>query len=155
MARDVMMPLSPSAKADEQSGARMHGMMGATSEYLDPRFRAGMSEESVCVAAHVLIALLFPTMARADTVPLYAAGSLRGALDRRRQGLSKPRAGNKVEAKFGPSGLLKNEIAGGAKAEVFASANMEHPQALHDAGKSGPVVLLRAQQDCARWSSRC
>ena len=29
---------------------------------------------------------------------------------------------------------------------MFASANMEHPQALNDAGNSGPVVLFRAQQ---------
>jgi ABC-type molybdate transport system substrate-binding protein len=32
--------------------------------------------------------------------------------------------------KFGASGLLKDEIKAGTQAEVFASANMEHPQAL-------------------------
>jgi len=57
--------------------------------------------------------------------------------------------GNKVEAKYGPSGLLKNEIAGGAQADVFASANMEHPQALHDAGKGGPVLLFARNKLCA------
>jgi ABC-type molybdate transport system substrate-binding protein len=54
-----------------------------------------------------------------------------------------------VRAKFGASGLLKDEIAGGAKAEVFASANMEHPQALASAKRSGPVVLFARNRLCA------
>jgi ABC-type molybdate transport system substrate-binding protein len=54
-----------------------------------------------------------------------------------------------VQAKFGPSGTLKNEIAGGARAEVFASANMTHPQALAKEGKSGPVVLFARNRLCA------
>ena len=49
--------------------------------------------------------------------------------------------------------LRKDEIAGGAKADVFASANMEHPQALHDDDTSGPVVLFARNKLCA-WSSR-
>jgi ABC-type molybdate transport system substrate-binding protein len=55
----------------------------------------------------------------------------------------------KVRAKFGASGLLKDEIADGAKAEVFASANMEHPQALAETNKSGPVVLFARNKLCA------
>ncbi len=55
----------------------------------------------------------------------------------------------KVQAKFGASGLLKDEIAGGARAEVFASANMEHPRALAAAKKSGPVVLFARNKLCA------
>jgi ABC-type molybdate transport system substrate-binding protein len=57
--------------------------------------------------------------------------------------------GQKVQAKFGPSGTLKDEIAGAARAEVFASANMEHPRALAAAGKSGPVVLFARNRLCA------
>jgi len=38
--------------------------------------------------------------------------------------------GNKVEGRFGPSGLIKQEIVGSAAADVFASANMAHSQAL-------------------------
>src|SRR5260370_31752092 len=55
----------------------------------------------------------------------------------------------KVQAKFGASGLLKDEIADGAKTGVFASANMEHPQALAEANKSGPVVLFARNKLCA------
>jgi molybdate transport system substrate-binding protein len=57
--------------------------------------------------------------------------------------------GSKVQAKFGPSGLLKDEIAGGGRAEVFASANMEHPQALAKAGRSSAVVLFARNRLCA------
>jgi molybdate transport system substrate-binding protein len=84
-------------------------------------------------------------MARADMVQLYAAGSLRAAFNEVGNAFH-TRFGIAVQAKYGPSGILKDEIAGGAKADVFASANMIHPQSLADAGKSGPVVLFCAQQ---------
>jgi molybdenum ABC transporter molybdate-binding protein len=87
-------------------------------------------------------------MALADTVQLYAAGSLRDALTDAAKAFE-AKTGDKVMAKFGASGLLKNEIAGGAAAQVFASANMEHPQALHDANKSGPVLRFARNKLCA------
>jgi molybdenum ABC transporter molybdate-binding protein len=86
--------------------------------------------------------------ARAETVQLYAAGSLRSALTEVAKAFE-AQTGNNVQAKFGPSGLLKDEIAGGAKADVFASANMEHPQALRAAGKGGPVLLFARNRLCA------
>ena len=49
-------------------------------------------------------------MARADTVQLYAAGSLKAALADVAKAFE-AKTGDKVEAKYGPSGLLKNEIA--------------------------------------------
>ena len=85
---------------------------------------------------------------RADTVSLFAAGSLRAALTEVAKAFETP-GGHVVQLKFGPSGILKDEIAGGAKADVFASANMEHPQALHAAGKSGPVVRFARNRLCA------
>ncbi len=87
-------------------------------------------------------------MPRHHTIQLYAAGSLKAALTDVAKAYEAA-SGNKVEAKFGPSGLLKDEIAGGAKADVFASANMEHPQALQAAGKSSPVVLFTRNKLCA------
>ena len=83
-----------------------------------------------------------------DAVLLHAAGSLRSALTEVGQAFEKS-SGLKVQGKFGPSGLLKDEIAAGGKAEVFASANMEHPQALAKANKSGPVVLFARNKLCA------
>jgi ABC-type molybdate transport system substrate-binding protein len=83
-----------------------------------------------------------------EPVLLHAAGSLRGALNEASNAFEAA-TGLKVQAKYGPSGLLKDEIAGGAKVEVFASANMTHPQALTSAKRSGPVVLFARNRLCA------
>jgi len=93
------------------------------------------------------------TAGRADTVTLYAAGSLRGALTDIATAFETA-TGNKVATKFGPSGTLKDEIIAGAKADVFASANMQHPQALHDADMAGPVVLFARNEMCALASGQ-
>jgi molybdate transport system substrate-binding protein len=99
------------------------------------------------VIATIMGLLTTPAIA-SDAVLLHAAGSLRGALTEVAQGFEKS-SGLKVQAKFGASGLLKDEIAAGARAEVFASANMAHPQALAKANKSGPVVLFARNRLCA------
>jgi molybdate transport system substrate-binding protein len=93
--------------------------------------------------------LAMPTSARAsDPVLLHAAGSLRGALTEVSTAFQAA-TGIAVQAKYGPSGLLKDGIAGGAAAQVFASANMEHPQALASAKRSGAVVLFARNRLCA------
>jgi ABC-type molybdate transport system substrate-binding protein len=83
-----------------------------------------------------------------DTILLHAAGSLRGALTDVSNAYETS-TGNTVVAKYGPSGLLRDEIAAGAKAEVFASANMDHPMALARAGKAGAVALFTRNRLCA------
>lgn len=79
----------------------------------------------------------------AQPVSLHAAGSLRAALD----GVSgefERREGVQVERVYGASGLLRDRIAKGEPAQVFASANVEHPQQLADAGKAvAPLVFAR------------
>jgi molybdenum ABC transporter molybdate-binding protein len=87
-------------------------------------------------------------MALVDPIRLFSAGSLRGALTDLAKAFQAA-SGNTIEAKYGPSGLLKNEIAEGAPAHLFTSANMEHPQSLHDAGKSRPVRLFTRNKLCA------
>jgi molybdate transport system substrate-binding protein len=93
-----------------------------------------------------VVAMIGPALA--ETVQVYAAGSLKAALTDIAKAYDTS-TGNKVEAKYGPSGLLKNEIAGGAKADVFASANMEHPQALYAEKKSGLVTRFVRNKLCA------
>ena len=83
-----------------------------------------------------------------EPVRLYAAGSLRAALTEIAAAFEQA-SGNQIEAKYGASGLLRDEIVAGARTEVFASANMEHPQALASSGKSGPVVLFVRNRLCA------
>ncbi len=86
--------------------------------------------------------------AAADTVALYAAGSLRGALTEVARSFEAS-GGAKVEMKFAPSGLLRDELAGGGRADVFASANMAHPRALAEAGKAGAVSMFARNTLCA------
>jgi molybdate transport system substrate-binding protein len=104
------------------------------------------------MVARALLVLLAAMMTgpaeAADPVLLHAAGSLRSALTEAASAFESA-TGSKVQAKFGASGLLKDEIAGDARAQVFASANMEHPLALANAKKSGPVVLFARNRLCA------
>jgi len=101
-----------------------------------------------------IVAILLAVAAMSTPAPaqqpvlLHAAGSLRAALTEVAAAFETG-SGVGVQAKFGPSGVLKDEIAGGAAAEVFASANMEHPQALAQAKRSGPVVLFARNRLCA------
>src|SRR5262249_24293242 len=119
--------------------------------------RAGIVLPQHQCAGGVMLARLAVTLAAAtisvpavasEPVSLYAASSLRTALTEV-AGAFEAASGQRVQVKYGPSGTLKDEIAGGAHAEVFASANMEHPQALATAGKSGPVVLFARNRLCA------
>lgn len=84
----------------------------------------------------------------ADPVLLHAAGSLRGALTEAASAFEAA-GGAKVTQVYRPSGLIRDAIAGGERAEVFASANMAHPQSLASAGKAGPVVLFARNELCA------
>lgn len=105
------------------------------------------------VAALAITVLLSASAASlaAEPVQVLAAGSLRQAMEElgRAYTATHYAAANSnanaamVVFQFGPSGLLKARIEGSAVTEasagagdVFASANMEHPQALHAAGKS-------------------
>lgn len=88
---------------------------------------------------------------RADesgTVRVLAAGSLREAISEI-AAVFQNAVGVRVETNFGPSGTLRNRIANGEQADVFASADMGNPQALSRAGKSGPVVLFARNRLCA------
>jgi molybdate transport system substrate-binding protein len=100
------------------------------------------------LAVTLAVATIAVPAVASEPVLLHAAGSLRTALTEV-AGAFEAASGKRVQAKYGPSGTLKDEIAGGAHAEVFASANMEHPQALATAGKSGPVVLFARNRLCA------
>jgi molybdate transport system substrate-binding protein len=106
-----------------------------------------MSRDRIFAILLAVTAMTGPATAQ-EPVLLHAAGSLRSALTEVTTAFEAG-TGVKVQAKFGPSGVLKDEIAGGTRADVFASANMEHPQALATAKRSGPVVLFARNQLCA------
>jgi molybdenum ABC transporter molybdate-binding protein len=100
------------------------------------------------VSAAMMTAAMTTASAAEESVLLHAAGSLRDALNEVAKSFQAA-AGIRTDAKYGPSGLLRDEIAGGAKAEVFASANMSHPESLAKANKSGPVSMFACNRLCA------
>lgn len=94
-----------------------------------------------------LLAAVAPARAQ-QAVRLHAAGSLRAALTEVGAAFQ-ARTGAPVDAVFGASGLLHDRIAAGEPAEVFASANLQHPLALAAAGRGGPVALFARNRLCA------
>jgi molybdenum ABC transporter molybdate-binding protein len=107
-----------------------------------------MHLRGLTIIAFTLALSMTPAMSHADPVLLHAAGSLREALDETAAAFTAA-SGIKVVATYGASGTLRERIERGERAEVFASANMEHPLALASANKSGPVVLFARNQLCA------
>ena len=104
---------------------------------------------SRALAALVLAPLLLPVTAAAqDAVRVYAAGSLRAAFseiaDRFTAQHSIP-----VRPEFGASGALRDRLERGESADVFASANMDHPTSLAASRRAGPVVLFAGNELCA------
>jgi ABC-type molybdate transport system substrate-binding protein len=95
------------------------------------------------VGAALLLLLALNVHAQ-EPVRLFAAGSLRAALDE-----VVSASGLRVTALYGPSGLLRDRIAKGEAADVFASANMEHPRSLEQSGRAGAVRLFARNQLCA------
>ncbi|HEY8243638.1 MAG TPA: molybdate ABC transporter substrate-binding protein [Casimicrobiaceae bacterium] len=97
------------------------------------------------------VALLFAIAMGAhaqEPVKVYAAGSLRGVMTELGGAWSRA-GGTGIVPTFGASGLLRDRLAGGERADVFASANMEHPQSLAASGRAGTVYLFARNQLCA------
>ena len=100
------------------------------------------------VVVLILIVLSMPFSVSADPLTLYAAGSLKAALGDVAASYEKTYK-TKVATKFGPSGLLRKAIEGGENPDVFASANMAHPEKLASEGWGSPVALFARNQLCA------
>lgn len=80
---------------------------------------------------------------QADEVRVFAAGSLRDAFTAIGQDYQ-ARTGQPISFTFNPAGLLRERIEQGEQADVFASANMAHPEKLAQAGGwSKPVAFVR------------
>lgn len=77
-----------------------------------------------------------------------AAGSLTGAMTAVMR-LYKEKTGQEVQAEFGPAGLLRERIENGERPDIYASANMAHPQALAAKGLMTPPVVMARNKLCA------
>jgi molybdate transport system substrate-binding protein len=99
----------------------------------------------------LLVAICFAAasgLARADELRVLAAGSLRevmGTIGER----YKAATGTIVAADFGPSGVLRERIEKGEKADLFASADMGHPLELLADGRATRVDMFTRNALCA------
>ena len=80
---------------------------------------------------------------------VFAAGSLTGAMTAVIN-LYQEKTGVQAQTEFGPAGLLRERIEGGARPDIFASANMAHPQALADKGLATTPIVMARNRICAR-----
>jgi ABC-type molybdate transport system substrate-binding protein len=95
------------------------------------------------------LAFVSAVRAQPAEVVVFAAGSLRGALTEVAQSWQSAEPNAKVKFTFAASGLLKDRLAGGERADVFASANVEHPQALATAGRAATPKVFARNHLCA------
>src|ERR1700730_8874528 len=97
----------------------------------------------------LMVALVtLSTSARADTLKVMAAGSLRAALTDLLHRF--PLQSDTVDPpEFGPSGLLRQKIENGAAVDVFASADMEQPRQLAAGHPERLVILFARNSLCA------
>ena len=79
---------------------------------------------------------------------VFAAGSLRAPLAEIGRQFEAREPGAPLRFVFGASGLLKDRLSAGEAAEVFASANMAHPQALAAVGRAGAVQRFTRNRLC-------
>jgi molybdate transport system substrate-binding protein len=105
------------------------------------RFRAAVLAACCVVAATI-------GMARADELHVLAAGSLREVIGEVGERY-KAETGTTVTADFGPSGVLRERIEKGEKADLLASADMGHPLKLLAEGRATRVAMFTRNALCA------
>lgn len=100
------------------------------------------------VSGLIAIALTLSTPARADTLKVMGAGSLRAAMTDLLQHF--PKQSDEVDTpEFGASGLMRQKIESGEHADVFASADLEQPHKLAAGHPERLVILFARNTLCA------
>jgi molybdate transport system substrate-binding protein len=89
----------------------------------------------------------------AEPLQVFAAGSLRPAFTQIAKDYE-AQTSQKVQLTFGASGLLRERIEKGEGAEVFASADTEHPQRLASLGAWMPQKVFARNALCALTSAQ-
>jgi ABC-type molybdate transport system substrate-binding protein len=103
---------------------------------------SGISFLLIAVASAVA-----PTLARADPVQILAAGSLRGVVND--LAAAAKAVSIEVRSDFGGSGLLRERIEKGEKADLFLSADLGHPRKLQALRRTVlPVVAFARNRMC-------
>lgn len=84
-------------------------------------------------------------MAKQSRLRIFAAGSLKGVLG---EAVAAYPAGDAIDCDFGASGLLRRRIEAGERADLFLSADTDHPQMLLRAGKAVAVRPFAGNELC-------
>lgn len=88
------------------------------------------------------------TSAAAETIEIYAAGSLRTTVEAFAKEAG-PVVGVDIKPTFGGSGTLRQRIEGGESPDLFLSADMGAPRKLADAGRAiVPVIAFARNRMC-------
>ena len=105
-----------------------------------------MSVRALLLPAAFCVLSMMPA-AGAEELHVLAAGSLREVLgaigDRYRKA-----TGVEIVAAFGPSGLLRERIENGERADLFASADIGHPLTLLKEGRATRVAIFTRNRLC-------
>ena len=101
-----------------------------------------MTRLPLAASATVLAAALSAPAACAETVRVFAAASLTEAFGEMKARYEKQHAGDDVELNLAGSQILRTQIEQGAPADVFASADLVHSDALKRAGLLGPNTVF-------------
>src|SRR5262245_34829035 len=125
----------------------VHGPTGI--ERLPPARRGRGVMRRAAAATMVAVAIASAHAQGDNELRVHAAGSLRAALTEVAQAFERSDPAVRIRFTFGASGLLKDRIAAGEPTDLFASANMEHPQALVSAGLAGAVQRFARNAMCA------
>ncbi len=106
-------------------------------------------------SAAALGASLVAAIVRAEDVGVYAAGSLRAPLTDVARAFERAAPGaGRIALTFGASGLLRDRIGSGERADVFASANLAHPRGLVAFGWAEAVDIFARTSMCVLASPR-
>src|SRR6516165_12052695 len=86
--------------------------------------------------------------ATAEELHILAAGSLKEVMDEIGERY-KAAGGTAVAAEFGPSGLMRERIEKGERADLLASADMGHPLKLLQEGRAIQVAMFTRNTLCS------
>jgi len=113
------------------------------------RFRGNLVALLAAASISGIDVVIEPVQAQTEPpIAVYAAGSLREAMTAI-AGDWESRTGRRVALTFGASGLLRERIERGEAADVFASADTDHPQRLARVGPWQPPVVFARNVLCA------
>jgi ABC-type molybdate transport system substrate-binding protein len=110
--------------------------------------RAGTDATGRLLLSLALAVTAVAAWAQDADVRVFAAGSLRAPMTDIAQAFTAA-GGGRVATTFGASGLLRERIEKGERADVFASADTGNPATLHRAGRAPVPIVFTRNSLCA------